>query len=53
MKNKNEVYTDFEEFRNWDKEELVDLLIFLAHEFPNDQEFGGKVRRELLKFNKR
>jgi hypothetical protein len=49
----NEVYTDLEEFRTWDKEEMVDLLIFLAHEFPNDQEFGEKVRQELIKFDRR
>jgi hypothetical protein len=53
MKNKNEVYTDLEEIRNWDKEELVDLLIYLAHEVPNDQTFGAVVRQELLKFDKR
>jgi hypothetical protein len=52
MKNKrNEVYQDLEDRRLWTDQELVDLIIFLAHEHSNDMEFGKLVRRELLEFD--
>jgi len=35
------------------REELVDKLIFLAHEIGNDLKFGGEVRKELLKWDER
>jgi purine-nucleoside phosphorylase len=54
MKNKmNEVYQDLEDRRLWTDQELVDLIIFLAHEHGNDMEFGKLVRSELLKFDSR
>jgi len=50
----NEVYTDAEdEHRIWSKEELIDKLIFLAHEHGNDMTLGAMVRRELLKWDNR
>ena len=50
----NEVYTDLEDMaRLWTKEELIDKLIFLAHEHGNDMELGKKVRQELIKYDNR
>ena len=50
----NEIYTDLEDdFRIWSKEELIDKLIFLAHEHGNDMELGKKVRQELIKWDNR
>jgi hypothetical protein len=50
----NETYQDLEdEHRLWNKDELIDKLIFLAHEIGNDFLLGEAVRKELIKFDKR
>jgi len=39
--------------RLWTEEELIDKLIFLAHEHGNDMELGRRVRQELIKWDRR
>ena len=47
----NECYQDLEDHRLWDAAEMIDKLIFLAHEIGNDQTFGTEVRKELKKWD--
>ena len=46
-----ECYQDLEENRLWTATEMIDKLIFLAHEIGNDQIYGSEVRKELKKYD--